>query len=231
MIGIAREGDLNCHDHDLDIYYNPSKYYPEEPWDLQSGIMKQVMDELKKVPLRLTTNPKGGSPGASWEDAEYDVGTEACFDKYVNASGNFAMGLSRVRLHMEAWPFDDFISNGVHFKRRHLAGDAALDPAFAKGLQDAEKADSLVWRGFKVPVPSHPFYYLEVIDPKWYQQRTGEEMHGVDAGGHSAKKSLYISCAIKQGGMSQLEMGGVTEPERRALLASLMKNCGPSQNK
>ena len=35
VIGIAREGDLNCHDHDMDVYYNPSEYHKENPYDLQ----------------------------------------------------------------------------------------------------------------------------------------------------------------------------------------------------
>jgi len=102
VIGIAREGDLNCHDHDMDVYYNPLKHHKEEPYDLQSGKMREVMDELSKIPLKLETRPPGGMPGTVWEDAEYDVGTSGCLSVAVtDASDNFAMGLSRVRFHFQ----------------------------------------------------------------------------------------------------------------------------------
>ena len=104
VIGLAREGDLNCHDHDIDLMYNPTKHYTTgEAINLQSGIMKQIMEEVRNIPLALEADPKEGEPGASWDSAEYDVGSESCLDKTIKARDEgWALGLSRVRIHMEA---------------------------------------------------------------------------------------------------------------------------------
>jgi len=100
-----------------------------------------------------------------------------------------------------------------------------LQEPYNAGLIDGAKTEHIIWRGFKAPVPSHPFYYLEFIDQKWYQRRTAQAMIGK---GLAADTSVFLSCAVKHGGLSGLERESLTKSEAEALRAKVEKACGPT---
>jgi len=210
LLGIARGGDINCHDHDMDIIYNLAKHHGQAALDdISVGVMNDVMQEVAQIPLYL----------AGSEDAEYGIEqVEGCLDpsrKGLNERSY--MGTSRVRIQMEA-------CRGTPDKKSYDgANDCTLMTPFAVGL-DADEPDTIVWRGWRVPVPTQPLYYLEEnpgSGPNWMEP-SGTMMHAMIGEGGRSK---FIQCVIDNGGTSKFEMNSMEPSARDALQAKIKEKC------
>lgn len=212
LLGIARSGDFNCQDHDIDLNYDTFNAPP--------GVgSKDIHAALESLPLKYDTQIDlfhvfGG-------DLSYD--SHMCVKAQHEREGkkpyqighdSHQFGTSSVRIH--AW--------GCNFKETKgqdtlgATTDCGIYQAFGRPAPNF--TDSwMVWRGFKIPVVRYPYFYLEEIDQKWLIP-AGFAMHNRVS---SAKRAHYVQCIVDNGGMSRMELTAIGNA---TLIAHLETKCG-----
>ena len=95
---------------------------------------------------------------------------------------------------------------------------------FAAGL-DADEPDTMVWRGFKVPVPTQPLYYLEE-NPSAGENWIKPEGSTMAARTGGKERSEFVQCVIDNGGASKFEVQSMEPKAKDALIAAIKTKCG-----